>query len=158
CEGPMLIRSESEASASAAADAPPETRAPEQRAFGLVAASIYPRTGDHPALTFVADLDESAIARVRREALALRLRHRVPVTIELRYVHDRAAAALVATLDDLAHHQIELVRIPVGAPAPRVADTPPPLTDASTATPAFERAPEPDLGPDPFGLDLAFRA
>jgi 1-acyl-sn-glycerol-3-phosphate acyltransferase len=122
--------------------------------MGLLAASIYPSTGDHPALTFVTDLDEAAIARVRRESLALRLRHQVPVTVELRYVDDRAAAALVATLADLAHHHVEVVSTAIGGPAPSHADAPardaaPPRPTASTAD---------DAGPDPFGLDPAFRA
>ncbi len=165
----MLIRSESEANASAAADALRESPSNARRAFGLVAVSIYPSAGDHPALTFVADLDESAITRVRREALALRLRHRVPVTVELRYVEDRAAAALVATLADLAHHQIAVVRTAIGGtPAPHGGDAPAPaqispppnaaVDNGASCAPAPEEAPERELGPDPFGLDLPFRA
>lgn len=141
----MLIRSGPQPTAAATAGANP--RLPTRRPLGLLAASIYPTTGDHPALTFVADLDESAIARVRREALALRMRLRVPVTVELRFVSDPAAAALVGTLTDLGAHAVDVVTTVVGeapthlrAPAP---EPPPPLGD---------------VGPDPFGLDTAFRA
>ncbi len=141
----MLIRSEPQAIAFATPNAPSEARPPVRRAMGLLAASIYPSTGDHRALTFVADLDEAAIARVRRESLALRFRHQVPVTVELRYVADDAAAALVATLADLATHHVEVVSRPIGdAPAPRRPEALPPPPAAV-------------LGVDPFGLDLTFR-
>jgi 1-acyl-sn-glycerol-3-phosphate acyltransferase len=151
-----------------------------RRPLGLLAASIYPNTGDHPALTFVADFDESAIARVRRESLALRLRHRVPVTVELRFVADAVASALVATLDDLASHQVAIVTTPIGgtarateiAPAPLILDdvvatlmaavsaevAPVPEPAPAATAPVFPTpTATPDLGPDPFGLDPAFR-
>jgi 1-acyl-sn-glycerol-3-phosphate acyltransferase len=171
----MLIRSEPPSSASATASAS-DLRVPARRPLGLLAASIYPSTGDHPALTFVADFDESAIARVRRESLALRLRHRVPVTVELRYVADAVASALIATLDDLASHQVAIVTTPIGGTTGATDVTPAPLVpDAVVATllaavsaeaaatpapvPATQASatPTPDPGPDPFGLDPQFR-
>lgn len=156
----MLIRSEPQSIVSASSDAPSEVRPPWRRPMGLLAASIYPSTGDHPALTFVTDLDEAAMARVRRESLALRLRHRVPVRVELRYVDDAPAAALVATLADLAHHHVEVVTTAIGGATasarvealarrePSSQPTPPPPAPSKTT----------DVGPDPFGLDLGFRA
>jgi 1-acyl-sn-glycerol-3-phosphate acyltransferase len=112
--------------------------------MGLLAASLYPTDRAHPALTFVADLDEAAIARVRREALALRIRHRTPVTIELRYVADATATALIATLADLQPQSVQIVTTPIGTtPVPAAAEPSP------TSAPA---------GPDPFGLDREFRA
>ncbi len=158
----MLIRSEPQAVASVRPNATPEVRPPAVRALGLLAVSLYPTTGDHPALTFVADLDESAIARVRRESLALRLRHHTPVTVELRYVADRTAAALVATLTDLAHHQIEIVTTAIGgspAPATEGMVVPPAAapTEEVRPSPAEQVALDPFAGPDPFGLDPAFR-
>ncbi|MCC6766909.1 MAG: acyltransferase family protein [Deltaproteobacteria bacterium] len=144
----MLTRSGPPPTAGATADAATTERAPARRALGLLAASIYPSVGDHPTLTFVAELDESAIARVRRESLALRLRHRVPVTVELRYVADATAAALVATLGDLGSHEVAVLTRPVGG------------VDAPVAPPPSPRAAAPplDAGPDPFGIDPAFRA
>ncbi len=168
----MLIRSEPQSTASAAASAS-DLRTPGRRPLGLLAASIYSDTGDHPALTFVADFDESAIARVRRESLALRLRHRVPVTVELRYVADAVASALIATLDDLAGHQVAVVTTPIGATARATELVPAPLVPddvvatlmaavsaegAPAPTPApTAHASTPDSGPDPFGLDFSFR-
>ncbi len=144
----MLIRSGSPPTAVAPSRAAPNAPVAGRHALGLLAASIYPSTGDHPALTFVADLDESAIARVRRESLALRLRHRAPVTVELRYVADARASALVKTLDDLATHEVSVVTTAIGGAAiPRIA------SGAPTVTPSIV-----DLGPDPFGIDPTFRA
>jgi 1-acyl-sn-glycerol-3-phosphate acyltransferase len=89
--------------------------------LGLLAASLYPTEGSQRALTFVADFDDDAIARVRREALALRARHGAPVTVELRYVADARAASMVATLADLAAHEVRIVTSPIGgASATRV--------------------------------------
>jgi len=133
---------------------------PGRRALGLLAASIYPSVGDHPASTFVAELDESAIARVRRESLALRLRHRVPVIVELRFVADATAAALVGTLGDLATHEVAVIARPIGdvpAPVP-VAPLPPPPLVSAAPLPAPAGEPDADDGPDPFGLDAALRA
>jgi hypothetical protein len=62
----MLIRSEPQSTASATPSAPDPSRIAARRPLGLLAATIYPSTGEHPALTFVADFDESAITRVRR--------------------------------------------------------------------------------------------
>jgi 1-acyl-sn-glycerol-3-phosphate acyltransferase len=109
----------------------------------------------------VADLDESAVARVRRESLALRLRHRGPVTVELRYVADGVASDLIATLADLASHQVRVVTNPIGgAPrAQRTAATAPLATPVETIAPKRSPATDaPTLGPDPFGLDHAFRS
>jgi 1-acyl-sn-glycerol-3-phosphate acyltransferase len=158
----MLIRSESQPTASATPSAPDPPRVSARRPLGLLAASIYPSSGDHPALTFVADFDESAIARVRRESLALRLRHRVPVTVELRYVADAVASALIATLDDLAGHQVAVVTTPIGAAARPTEIAALAMAPDSVVTPlaAPITAPPPptaDLGPDPFGLDREFR-
>lgn len=188
----MLVRSEPQSVASARSDATSDARASARRAMGLLAASLYPTDRGHAALTFVAELDEAAINRVRREALALRLRHRAPVTVELRYVADSAADALVATLVDLTAHEIRVSTAPIGGtpvalavarlaeavqtPAPRRAPDvpppheplPPPLPDAEpalrVASPppparaAVEETIEDMTGPDPFGLDLGFRA
>jgi 1-acyl-sn-glycerol-3-phosphate acyltransferase len=134
-----------------------------------LAASLFPAEGPHPALTFVADLDDAAIARVRREALALRARHRVPVTVELRYVADRAASALIATLADLTSQQVRIVTTPIGgtstsaaAPAPvdvlRRAVTPRVEPLVSAGRPAVAPVGVPPSEPDPFGLDREFRA
>jgi hypothetical protein len=164
--------------------------------MGLLAASIFSTDRTHPAVTFVADLEDAALNRVRREALALRLRHGTPVTVELRYVADPAADALVATLADLAAHDVHVATAPIGG-VPRAIDAlravhagrgvpPPHATDSRRAdertlaheptavaasAPSLARDPEPavrraaaeapveDLtGPDPFGLDPAFRA
>jgi 1-acyl-sn-glycerol-3-phosphate acyltransferase len=148
----MLIRSEPQPVASAMRNASTEARLPLRRTLGLLAASIYPNSptsAHHRALTFVADLDEAAIARVRRESLALRLRLQVPVTVELRYVADGVAAALVATLADLAAHQVDVVSTPIGGGrAERRVETPAPAMPWAAT----------ELGPDPFGLDPDFRA
>ncbi|MCC6849949.1 MAG: acyltransferase family protein [Deltaproteobacteria bacterium] len=142
----MLTRSEPQPAGRGTTAA--AARTPARRPPGLLAASIYPDVGDDPALTFVAELDESAIARVRRESLALRLRRRVPVTVELRYVADAAAAALVATLADLAAHEVTVVTRPIGDGA---------APSAAPPAPTAAEAPI-DAGPDPFGIDLALRA
>jgi len=153
--------------------------------MGLLAASLFPTDRAHPALTFVAELDEVAINRVRREALALRLRHQSPVTVELRYVADPSAHALVGTLADLAAHEIHVAPAPIGgvSPAPSFETLMEPLRHlAATLAPdpvAVPVAPMPeapvlaqvvapatataapaaeDLGPDPFGLDYGVRA
>lgn len=150
----MLIRSGQESTAVATAGATADPRRATRRMLGLLAVSVYPQSGDHPAETFVADLDESAIARVRREALALRMRVRVPVTVELRYVPSPAAAALIATLADLTAHAIDVVTTAVGAP-PVALHAPPVAAPPIAARPA---ATAPETGPDPFGLDPVFRA
>lgn len=185
----MLVRSEPLSVASARSDAIPDARVSPRRSMGLLAASVFPTDRAHPALTFVAELDEAAINRVRREALAVRLRHHTPVTVELRYVADPAAQTLVATLADLPAHDIHVATTPIGgapdvltatraievlrsielppmvdpvpATAPEPVVTPELRPQAATAAPAPTppRASIEDLsGPDPFGLDLAFRA
>ncbi len=158
----MLIRSAPQLMASASAGASPDRR---RRPLGLLAASIYATAGDHPPLTFVADLDESAVARVRREALALRLRHGVPVNVELRFVADTVATGLIATLADLAGHQVTIVTTAIGGVASAVHATPPAESARLEAAPAAAApapvaapAPAVDPGPDPFGLDPTFRA
>ncbi|MEO6026341.1 MAG: lysophospholipid acyltransferase family protein [Candidatus Binatia bacterium] len=152
--------------------------------MGLLAASLFPTNRAHPALTFVAELDEVAINRVRREALALRLRHQTPVTVELRYVADPGAHALVGTLADLAAHEIHVAPAPIGGvKSPSLATLMEPLRQlaatlaldpvSATVTPlpepqvveqvvapvaATAEAAAEDLGPDPFGLDYGVRA
>ncbi len=156
----MLTRSGPPPTAGISAGAGTSTHGPGRRARGLLAASIYPSIGDHPASTFVAELDESAIARVRRESLALRLRHRVPVIVELRFVADAAAAALIGTLGDLATHEVAVIARPIGdATTPAVKAPLPSAPAAAAATSPVPMAePGADTGPDPFGLDPAFRA
>ena len=75
----MLIRSEPQSIASATPSASDRRSSAGARALRDCSppASIRARAIIR-ALTFVADLDEAAIARVRRESLALRLRHRGP--------------------------------------------------------------------------------
>jgi 1-acyl-sn-glycerol-3-phosphate acyltransferase len=112
-----------------------------------LAASLFLTDRVHPAVTFVAELDETTIARVRREALALRIRHRTPVTVELHYVADGAARALIATLADLATHEVQIVTTPIGGGA------------TSPTVPAAQLRPAaPTSEPDPFGLDRELRA
>jgi 1-acyl-sn-glycerol-3-phosphate acyltransferase len=203
----MLVRSEPHAVASARPDAISDARASARRAMGLLAASIFPADRAHPAVTFVAELEEAAVNRVRREALAVRLRHHGPVTVELRYVADPAADALIATLADLAAHDVHVATTPIGdtrsaidalrvrdarhvaTPSPGVVSAPvdaamrgaeperpvaATVASASAAPPvrageaALRVAPAPTplrpppvedtTGPDPFGLDPAFRA
>ena len=151
----MLARSESNAVARPAA--PADASASAGRANGLLAATLYVTDGSQPASTFVADLDEAAIARVRREALAMRLKHRAPVTAELRYVADPAATALVASLADLASHEVAIVPRPIGGAPPPMTNGRAPHADttAPVGAPAPSRPPREDV--DPFGLDLAFR-
>jgi 1-acyl-sn-glycerol-3-phosphate acyltransferase len=139
----MLVRSEPRAIAPATPSSPADAVARARRVLGLLAASLYPDEGSARALTFVADLDDEAIARVRREALALRLRHGGAVTVELRYVDDPRAAALVATLADLTTHDVRVVTTPIGGtpttlaspPAARHQDAvaPPPIGQPSAA-------------------------
>lgn len=170
----MLVRSEPHAIAPATPSSALEARAPVRRVLGLVAASLYPTEGSHHALTFVADLDEDAIARVRREALALRVRHGVPVTVELRYVADPSAASLVATLADLAADDVQIQTTPIGGAATvttaalqspvaslehsiealRAATTAPSIAPTPPRTAPAPATPE----SDPFGLDRDFRA
>ncbi len=180
----MLVRSEPHAIAPATPSSPADAGARARRVLGLLAASLYPTEGSAHALTFVADLDDEAIARVRREALALRLRHGGPVTVELRYVDDARAAALVASLADLAANEVRIVRSPIGgAPATPAALTQPqapawPRPDGGAAIAqsiaALRAARAPAEAParehraagssadetesDPFGLDREFRA
>jgi len=143
----MLARSEPQPVAPAGPTSPADARASARRARGLLAASLFPTDRAHPALTFVAELNEATIARVRREALALRIRHRTPVTVELHYVADVAATALIATLTDLATHEVQIVTAPIGGGA------------ASTAVPTAQPRPAaPTSESDPFGLDREFRA
>jgi 1-acyl-sn-glycerol-3-phosphate acyltransferase len=133
----MLVRSEPYSVASAAPSSPPDARAPARRALGLLAASLYPSEGSHRALTFVADLDDEAIARVRQEALALRLRHGVPVVVELRFVADATAAALVATLGDLHADGVRIVVTPIGGQTPTALAFDPVATPAARAIAAL---------------------
>ena len=162
----MLARSESNAVARPAASA--DASASVRRAGGLLAATLFVTDGSQPAATFVADLDEAAIARVRREALAMRLKHRAPVTDELRYVADAASTALIATLADLASHEVAVVPAPIGGAPPSItngAALHAPTAATVTAETAPPRAPEPAppradpprAEVDPFGLDLEFR-
>ncbi len=115
--GIVLVRSEPHAIATATPSSTPDAEARARRVLGLLAASLYPTDGSHRALTFVTDFDDDAIARVRREALALRVRHGAPVTVELRYVADARAATMVATLADLAAHEVRIVTSPIGGVA-----------------------------------------
>jgi len=113
----VLVRSEPHAIAPATPSSTPDADARARRVLGLLAASLYPTEGSQRALTFVTDFDDDAIARVRREALALRVRHGAPVTVELRYVADTRAASMVATLADLAAHEVRIVTAPIGGPS-----------------------------------------
>ena len=142
----MLVRSEPQSVVPARPTSPADAPTSARRAMGLLAVSLFPTDRAHPALTFVAELDEATIARVRREALALRIRHRTPVTVELRYVADATAAALIANLADLATHDVQIVATPIGG-------KPTPL-----AAPARSPRAAPSTAPDPFGLDHEFRA
>jgi 1-acyl-sn-glycerol-3-phosphate acyltransferase len=154
----MLVRSEPQTLASAPSDATSDARAPARRTAGLLAASIFPTDRGLPAVTFVAELDETAIGRVRREALSFRLRHRGPVTVELRYVADAHAEALVATLADLVTHEVAIVTTPIGGMR-RPAAPAPPVVTAPVVTVIPERPRRLSaLEPDPFGLDREFRA
>jgi 1-acyl-sn-glycerol-3-phosphate acyltransferase len=110
----VLVRSEPHAIAPATPSSTPDADARARRVLGLLAASLYPTEGSQRALTFVTDFDDDAIARVRREALALRVRHGAPVTVELRYVTDARAASMIATLADLAAHEVRIVTTPIG--------------------------------------------
>ena len=144
----MLVRSEPQSVVPARPTSPADAPTSARRAMGLLAASLFPTDRAHPALTFVAELDEATIARVRREALALRIRHRTPVTVELRYVADATAAELIASLADLATHDVQIVARPIGGE--------PTLLAAPAPTP--RAAPSTAAAPDPFGLDPEFRA
>ena len=77
----MLVRSEPRALAPATPSSPADAAARARRVLGLLAASLYPSEGSARALTFVADLEDEALARVRREALALRVRHGGTITV-----------------------------------------------------------------------------
>ena len=116
----MLPRSEPQPKPSDGPTSPPDARASAHRATGLLAAILFATDRVHPALTFVTELDKTTIARVRREALALRVRHRTPVTVELHYVADVAATALIATLADLATQDVQIVNVPIGGAAATV--------------------------------------
>ena len=141
----MLARSEPDASASPTSDA----RASAARAAGLLAVSLFATDPTRAALTFVTDLDAAAIARVRREALRSRAEHGELVTVELRYVADPAAGALVATLGDLGAHGVRLVDAPIGG-RERVIEAAPSREPTSPPSVAAETD-------DPFGLDRGFR-
>lgn len=166
----MLVRSEPQATAPAPSSSQADTRA-SSRALGLLAASLFASGRSDAALTFVAELDAATIARVRREALALRAQAGGPVTIELRYIADAASTALVATLGDLRTHDVHVVNTPIGptstasaiATLTRLAPTvgAPPISIAPRAKPAIAPSVSPvsaAADPDPFGLDPAFRA
>lgn len=162
----MLVRSESQAVAPASSTSQADTKAVSPRAIGLLAASLFTSARAHPAVTFVADLDAATIARVRREAVTLRGQYREPVTIELRYVADAAAHALVATLGDLRADDMHLVTIPIGPSSTESALTTladlaaqvPKPTHTSPSPIAAPPPPVPFAEPDPFGLDPGFRA
>jgi 1-acyl-sn-glycerol-3-phosphate acyltransferase len=138
--------------------APSSWDPPRLRARGLVTARIA--AVSHPAdpVTLVAELDPRAVARVRQEALALRARRAAPVTIELRYVDDPAAAEMLAGLGDLAARGITVCALPLRPPAATSAPGPPlaapERTAAATSTAQAGSAPS----PDPFGLDPEYRA
>ncbi len=172
----MLVRSVPHPVAPASANPPADVRAPLRRAAGLLAASLFSSDRAEPAVTFVAELDETAIARVRREALALRARRHEPVTVELRYIADATATALVATLADLEAQNIRIATAPIGGisagaavatllalTAGEAAPARPSIAAPSAPAPAPVTVP-PGVAPaaardaDPFGLDLPFRA
>jgi 1-acyl-sn-glycerol-3-phosphate acyltransferase len=129
-----------------APESPPEASAQPARADGLVAAVVRAEAAPLGALTLVADLDPATVARLRRDALTLLARHGSPVTVELRFVATPAAMALIAPLDRLAARGVRVVTRPVrpGAGTGRAAPSPAPAESAA--------------GPDPFGLDPAYRA
>lgn len=89
-----------------------EPRAP----MGLLAATL--RCDDVPfaCATLVADLDASAVRRLRQDALAMRARYGRPITIEARFVSSPEALQLLATLDDLATHDIHVLTTAIAAP------------------------------------------
>lgn len=168
----MFVRSELETEASARPPSPADAGAPALGAMGLVAVSMFTAHRHEAALTFVAELDAAAIARVRREALALHAREAVAVTIELRYVADARATALVAALADLTGNGIRVLAAPVGGIAAELAHpssqsndgrvlaaeapTTPRVASEAPATPRV--AGEARVDRDPFGLDRALRA
>ena len=135
---------------------------------GLLAATL--RCDDVPfaCATVVAELDAAAMRRLRQDALAMRARYGRAITIEARFVASPEAARLLATLDDLAAHDIQVVTSAVSArpidglakvpPAPEATTATtvaPPPADAAPAAPIVP--PAAAVGPDPFGLDPEFR-
>jgi len=83
--------------------------------MGLLAATL--RCDDVPfaCATLVADLDASAVRRLRQDALAMRARYGRPITIEARFVSSPEALQLLATLDDLATHDIHVLSTAIAA-------------------------------------------
>jgi len=153
----------------------PERPRPEEgarcaRAPGLLTARIA--SASRALATIVGEVDPGTIERVRGAAIAERMRSGQPVTIELRYVEDPVATALVAMLDELGCQGVRVVTVPV-RPSVR------PFTGAEDGSRPFPRTPAPGVattraaaapnppapapagsGPaaaDPFGLDPAMR-
>jgi 1-acyl-sn-glycerol-3-phosphate acyltransferase len=164
----MLARSQPEATAPSSPPTQAEPRAASLRARGLLTARICSASDPLTAVTLVAELDGATIRRLRQEAVAMRARHAPPITIELRYVRDPAAADLLATLDDLAPQGIRVVALPVGPSSTEVAG--PAACGTAPSGSALMSSPAGDAGiasptvaarvasPDPFGLDHVFRA
>jgi len=76
--------------------------------LGLLAATLRCDDVPYACATLVADLDATAVRRLRQDALAMRARYGRPITIEARFVASPEALALLATLDDLATHDIHV--------------------------------------------------
>jgi 1-acyl-sn-glycerol-3-phosphate acyltransferase len=76
--------------------------------LGLLAATLRCDDVPYACATLVADLDAAAVRRLRQDALAMRARYGRPITIEARFVASPEALALLATLDDLAIHDIHV--------------------------------------------------
>jgi 1-acyl-sn-glycerol-3-phosphate acyltransferase len=134
--------------------------APNPRPVGLVIATIRVVACPVASVSFVDELDQTAVARIRREACALVTRHGPPVVVELRYVAGAEATAAVADLEDLTAYGIRLAVTPL--PLRRDTATVPPAPRTPAPVPAPEAAAVPSgdgvVGPDPFGVDPDARA
>jgi 1-acyl-sn-glycerol-3-phosphate acyltransferase len=140
--------------------------------MGLLAATLRCDEVPYACATLVADLDAAAVRRLRQDALAMRARYGRPITIEARFVASPEALALLATLEDLATHDIHVVpsaiaaldrprldevRASLRAPEADAADVP--GLAAPAADPATSVAPAPDpIVPEPAASAVATAA
>jgi 1-acyl-sn-glycerol-3-phosphate acyltransferase len=123
---------------------------PAPRAAGLLTVYMHPSDGPHFGATFVGELDRATIWRIRQDALTMRAREQRPIIIELRYVAQPGADALIATLDDLRRHEVRVIMHPLGngrwhrtapATAEREVAPPPGAPSPSAPSPSMTASP-----------------
>ncbi len=112
---------------------------------GLLAATVRCESAGAASAVVVGTFDGATLRRVRQEALAMRARHARQVTIEARFIDTPDARALLATLDDLAAHDIHVVPTPIAARPRLFPSSPPAPPPQDTVAPPHHASPAHDV-------------